>query len=41
MVQKSLILDYDIKITRIEDNLKFEIIMYSNRLDNKMYKAEN
>ncbi len=41
MVQKSLILDYDIKITRIEDNLKFEVIMYSNRLDNKMYKAEN
>lgn len=41
MVKKSLILDYDIKITRIEDNLKFEVIMYSNRLDNKMYKAEN
>jgi hypothetical protein len=41
MVNKNLILDYNFKIKREEENLKFEIILRSNRLDDKMYKAEN
>lgn len=41
MVNKNLILDYNFKIKREDENLKFEIILRSNRLDDKMYKAEN
>lgn len=41
MKDKKLILDYKLKIERKGEDLKFEIILHSNRLDGKMYKAEN